>query len=97
MQELPQPPRGNGFTAVELLVASFVIAVLLVIFVPAVQSATQSARATECRHRMRNLVLACHRMQSTGQRFPSGFSVFAENGYEFSMHTRLLPYICRTW
>lgn len=84
---------NRGFTTIELLVTLLIIAVLLALVLPAVQSARQTARTTECRNKLRNLITACHAMQSAGQRFPAAFKVFEPGGYGFSMHTQLLPYI----
>lgn len=61
-----------GFTIVELLVVVSVIGVLVSLLLPAVQSARESARRTQCQSHLKQLGLAALNFESAHRRFPSG-------------------------
>lgn len=60
----------SGFTLVEVLVTMAVIAVLMALLLPAVQSAREAARRTECRNRLKQVALAFHNHEETFKRLP---------------------------
>jgi prepilin-type N-terminal cleavage/methylation domain-containing protein len=60
----------RGFTLVEMLVTISVIGVLMSLILPAVQSAREAARATECRNHLRQLGVAFQGYHAALRTFP---------------------------
>ena len=55
----------DGFTLVELLVVITIIAILMALLLPAVQTARENAQDTQCKANLHNLGIAYHRYAST--------------------------------
>jgi prepilin-type N-terminal cleavage/methylation domain-containing protein/prepilin-type processing-associated H-X9-DG protein len=90
---------NEGFTLIETLVVIAIFAILAALLLPAVQSAREAARRSQCTNQLRQLALATQNFAATHQAFPSeitfGFRVPGDlhsvsNG---STHCQLLAYM----
>lgn len=62
----------TAFTLVELLVVIAIIGVLVALLLPAVQSAREAARRSQCLNNVRQIGLACINYESATKTFPPG-------------------------
>lgn len=88
----------SGFTLVEVLVALGVVAILMGLLIPAVQSAREASRRLTCANHIKQLMLATHAFESSWQGFPPSTLLFNHDargrwGTWFSLHCSLLPHL----
>jgi prepilin-type N-terminal cleavage/methylation domain-containing protein/prepilin-type processing-associated H-X9-DG protein len=97
---LPRPtsraPAASGFTLIELLVVLAIVGILVSLLLPAVQSAREAARRTECQSRLRQLCLALHSYHDAHSAYPPGSFALGpgfpvQSGWGWG--AMLLPYV----
>src|SRR3954451_3369851 len=66
------PRKHSGFTLVELLVVIATIGLLVALLLPAIQSAREAARRTQCKNNLKQIGLGCLNHADAHKFFPSG-------------------------
>ncbi len=94
--------RRRGFTMIELLTVVSIIAILIALLLPAVQSAREAARSAHCRNNLLQLGVAfgnyasTHRVLPPGVVEPKGPIINAPRGYHMSWAVQILPFFQQT-
>ncbi len=91
--------RRRGFTMLELGVVIAIIAILIALLLPAVQSSREAARRTQCANNLLQLGIAIENYEATNQVLPPGVIdrkgpvVETATSYQFGWISRILPYL----
>ncbi|TWT74530.1 hypothetical protein Pla123a_33530 [Posidoniimonas polymericola] len=70
----PRAHKKKAFTLVELLVVIAIIGILIAMLLPAVQSAREAARRSQCQSNTKNVALAVINYETTQKEFPIGMT-----------------------
>jgi prepilin-type processing-associated H-X9-DG protein len=90
----PAPRSGRGLTLVELLVILGIVALLIVLMLPAVRSGgRQAARRAQCINNLKQIGLALYYYEQEHKALPPAYTVDAQGRPLHSWRTLILPYM----
>lgn len=86
--------KRPGFTLVELLVVVAIIGVLVALLLPAVQSAREAARRSQCQNNLKQQAIAMHNYHDTFLVLPAGLMGSTSSPDDgFGWGTAILPFV----
>ena len=84
--------RRSGLTRVECLVGLVVLALLIVLILPATQNVPRTPNRSACKNNLKQIALALHNYHDTYKSFPPAYTVDADGKPLHSWRTLLLPF-----
>ena len=98
MKSIPESTRCSrmAFTLIELLVTLAIIGTLIALLLPAIQSAREAARLSECKNNLRQLGIAMQNYESAQGTLPPGYRYMPGpegNALGHAWGAHLLPYV----
>jgi prepilin-type processing-associated H-X9-DG protein len=90
---IPKPSSRRGFKLVEVLVVLGIIALLIVLLLPATRSARPAARRAQCTNNLKQIAMALRNYEQAHKALPPAYTVDAEGRPLHSWRTLILPYL----
>jgi prepilin-type N-terminal cleavage/methylation domain-containing protein/prepilin-type processing-associated H-X9-DG protein len=84
----------RAFTLIELLVVIAIIGILIALLLPAVQSAREAARRSQCVNNLKQIGIAAHNYHDTRGCLPGAYLAYPTT--EFSALSQMLPHMEQT-
>ncbi len=79
-----------GFTVLELLVSVSIVGTMVMLLLPAVQSAREAGRKAQCQNNLRQLGMAIHSRYMVSESFPPGWQTLPDSSTAYGWATFIL-------